>query len=341
MIFGGRWKKVGEKRLGRGGGGTVYRVVDTHSSDQTERAIKLLGNKHLLPRFRREVETLSQITHPNVLAILNADLDSNPPYFVTEYFRRGNLTTLDLAAQSPTSILELFLGICAGVEALHQAGGVHRDLKPENVLLRDDLTPVVGDFGIVYTFDDTAERLTRTLEQVGSRFFICPENEEGRATPTAACDIYSLGKLLYWMLSAGNKIARRSHRESENNIVNIRENYWLEHANNLLDEMLREHPKQRPQRLSEVIETVKEVRRLIDGRYNPLTTAHQGCRYCGKSTYVRVPHGNLHFYGFTPVNEHTQRVLRCGACGHIEYFVVGIDGKPADWISAVGVPNAR
>ena len=340
MLFGGRWKQVGQ-RLGRGGGGAVYPVVDSEGGDATVFALKVLNNRRLLPRFRREIETLRRICHPNVLQIVFADLDATMPYVVTEFCEGGNLTSLDLAHEEPRDLLQMFMQICGGVNALHEAGGVHRDIKPENVLLRRDRTPVVGDFGIVYLFDDTGERFTRTFEQVGSRFFICPEGEEGRTLPTAACDVYSLGKLLYWMLSSGNKIARSSHRAADNNIVTLRQNYWLEHVNTLLDRMLAEQAHERPQHAGDVITAASEALDLIDGQFNPLNLAEQKCRYCGVGAYLVVRHGSFDYYGIRPMNEHTQRVLRCPNCGHIQLFIIGIDGLPPDWISQAGVPQHR
>lgn len=340
MLFGGRWKQVGP-RLGRGGGGAVYPVVDTQGKDATVFALKVLSNTRLLPRFRREIETLERIHHPNVLQIVFADFDAKMPYLVTEFCEGGNLTSLDLAREDPRELLQMFIQICEGVNALHDAEGVHRDIKPENILLRRDRTPVVGDFGIVYLFDETGERFTKTFEQVGSRFFICPESEEGRIQPTAACDVYSLGKLLYWMLSSGNKIARSSHRADENNIVTIRQNYWLEHVNTLLDRMLAERARERSQRARDVIAAAKEVLHLVDGQFNPLNLAEQKCRYCGVGAYLLVRHGSFDYYGIRPMNENTQRVLRCPNCGHIQLFIIGIDGVPPDWISQAGVPQHR
>jgi serine/threonine protein kinase len=340
MLFGNRWKQVG-KRLGRGGGGAVYPVVDSHSGDGTVFALKVLNNRRLLPRFRREIETLQRIRHPNVLQILFADLDAAMPYLVTEFCEAGNLTSLDLAHEEPRELLQRFMQICGGVAALHEAGGVHRDIKPENILLRRDRTPVVADFGIVFLFDETGERFTQTFEQVGSRFFICPENEEGRTLPTAACDVYSLGKLLYGMLSSGNKIARSSHRAEDNNIVTLRHNYWLEHVNALLDRMLAEPARERLQSVRDVIRATSEVLNLVDGQFNPLNLAEQRCLYCGVGAYLVVRYSSFEYYGIRPMNEHTQRVLRCPNCGHIQLFVIGIDGLPPDWISQAGVPQHR
>ena len=256
------------------------------------------------------------------------------PYFVTELAEKS-LADLTLPQIDPIHLLRMFLQVCDGVRALHRERGVHRDIKPENILLRQDGTIAVGDFGIAYLFDEAAERVTETFEQVGSRFFICPEGEEGRVVPTHLCDIYSLGKLLYWMLSGGQRIARASHRDLD--IVAVRSNYWLEHVNVLLDDMLQVDPARRPATVAAVMERAEEAIRLMEGQYNPLTRRDQGCRYCGKGIYELVRQEEYGWYGITPRNVHTQRLLRCNYCGHVEYFFVNDRTAAADWLKAIGL----
>ena len=76
--------------------------------------------------------------------------------------------------------VELFPQICAGVAHAHEKGVIHRDIKPENILLRNDGTPVVGDFGICYVDADEGGRLTDTMEVAGSRWYCAPELQDGR-----------------------------------------------------------------------------------------------------------------------------------------------------------------
>jgi len=93
---------------------------------------------------------------------------------------------------------------------------VHRDIKPENILSTFETTPVVGDFGICFVDDD--EHLTITEEVMGARFYCAPELRDGRlqpGIPPQAADVYSLGKLLYWMLSYGRIFDREDHRKDE------------------------------------------------------------------------------------------------------------------------------
>jgi serine/threonine protein kinase len=94
----------------------------------------------------------------------------------------------------------------------HSNGVIHRDLKPDNIYFRADGTPVVGDFGLCFV--DDGGQLTNTEEAVGSRFYCAPELRDGRlrpGVPEKAADVYSLGKVLYWMLT-GEIFDREDHR---------------------------------------------------------------------------------------------------------------------------------
>jgi serine/threonine protein kinase len=342
-VFGGRWETVGE-RLGEGGAGEVYRVKDLTNPEGPHLALKRLKNTRAdrLARFRTEVAALRRLDHPNVLKIVADELEPENererPFFVTELAEGGSLADLPVMEMDPVQLLHLFLQICEGIRELHRSQGVHRDIKPDNILLRGDGSAMVGDFGIAYLFDEVRNgRATATFEQVGSRFFICPENEEGRVTPTPACDIFSLGKLLYWMMSGGEMISRTSHRAADFDIVTRRRNYWVEHVNLIIDDMLQVDPGRRPATVSSVIERVTEAIHLIEGRYNPLSRRDQGCRYCGKGTYKLVPQSVYHFYGIDQRNLHTQRLLQCQHCGHVEFFFISGEVEAKDWLKEIGL----
>src|SRR5262249_5971720 len=107
--------------------------------------------------------------------------------------------------------LNLFRGICEGVAYAHSNSVVHRDLKPDNIFLHANGIPVVGDFGLCFFLDGVQERATRADEAVGARWYMAPECEGGRTlTVGATADVYSLGKVLYWML-AGRIFSREQH----------------------------------------------------------------------------------------------------------------------------------
>jgi len=117
------------------------------------------------------------------------------------FYERGTLEENFDNLGTPLERLRIFLAICKGTAYAHGKGLVHRDLKPANVFMADAVVPVVGDFGLCYRADeDRDERNTQTAEAVGARRYMPPEWREGRVeTPQPTGDVYSLGKILYWM----------------------------------------------------------------------------------------------------------------------------------------------
>lgn len=119
--------------------------------------------------------------------------------------------------------LDLFSQILDAFECIHKFKIVHRDIKPANILIKDNFIRV-SDFGINYRESD--QRITPTGEVTGPRFFLCPEAEDGRIEePDEKCDIYSLGKLLYYLLSNGKRFAREKFEEREFNLTNIHNDF--------------------------------------------------------------------------------------------------------------------
>jgi serine/threonine protein kinase len=193
--------------LGHGGMGSVYLAARADGYFEKQVAIKVLKPTgkagDLVQRFRAERETLASLDHPNIAGILDAGTtDGGLPYFVMEYVPGGTVTTF-VAERNPSirQRLELFLKICAGVEVAHRRRIVHRDLKPGNILVNEDGEPKLLDFGIAKLLATNS-----TLEETAAgqqRFTpICASPEQAKGDPiTVATDVYSLGALLYEMLS--------------------------------------------------------------------------------------------------------------------------------------------
>ena len=153
-----------------------------------------------------------------------------------EYCAGGELRNLDLSDVSLLDRLRLFKGICGGVGLMHESGVIHRDLKPNNIFLREDKrTPVVGDLGLCLIMEQD-ERLTEMTEAVGARLFMAPELEDGRyedAKPVA--DIYSLGKILYWLVSNKMTFSREKHRQERYDLTSRDESAAMAFIYDLLD----------------------------------------------------------------------------------------------------------
>ena len=195
-------------------------------------------------RFEAEISALSRLAHHNIVQIVEHGEHNGKRFLVMEYCERGDLSDFDLTALSLTERVSVFRQICDGVAAAHRSGIVHRDLKPKNVLVRRDGSVVVGDFGLCLDLSETEERLTDTSEAVGPKDYIAPELEGGRIDePNPSCDCYSLGKLLYFLVSS-RALPRERHRDPRYNLLRNAEP-TMHFIYDLLDRSIAEDPEAR------------------------------------------------------------------------------------------------
>jgi len=204
--------------IGEGGFGVVY-MAEQERPVRRRVALKLIrlgmDTKHVLARFEAERQALAMMDHPNIARVLDAGAtESGRPYFVMELVRGVPITEYcDHEKLGTRARLELFIAVCRAVQHAHQKGIIHRDIKPSNILvtLHDGLpVPKVIDFGIAKA---TSARLTeRTLftefrQFIGTPEYMSPEQAEmsGLDVDTRS-DIYSLGVLLYELLSGGTPL---------------------------------------------------------------------------------------------------------------------------------------
>jgi serine/threonine protein kinase len=191
-------------RLGSGGFGVVYKALSIANKEKC--AIKVLENartEEAVLRFRREVRIQSNLSHPNIMPILEFDLHSEPPWCAMP-LASGSLR--DRLLRSPGGIGEgetkpIFRQILAGVGHAHEKGVIHRDLKPENVLDMPDGRVVVGDFGLGRLMERDTTTITRTDYGIGTLEYCAPEQLVNPKAADARADIYSLGKIFYEMLT--------------------------------------------------------------------------------------------------------------------------------------------
>jgi hypothetical protein len=208
----GRWR--GDKNpIDRGGQGELYRVTDSTGALSGTFVLKELMNSKRLARFENEVEAIASLDrHPNVIHLVDSGIfkDRQKSFYVMPEANEGSLEKALLGKRhDPVHLLGLFQGILSGVAHIHRKGIIHRDIKPANILMFDGV-PRVSDLGLSLFAE--APRVTASWEAVGPRFYMAPELEDGRCLEvTPQADIYSLGKLLYFMLSGGKIFAREKH----------------------------------------------------------------------------------------------------------------------------------
>ncbi|TDC86614.1 serine/threonine-protein kinase, partial [Actinomadura sp. 7K507] len=181
-------------RLGRGGMGTVYLGAEPDGRRVAVKVVnrELAGEAAFLARFRREVTAARRVHRFCTAPVLDAELDQDPPYIVTEYIDGPSLEkAVAERGPLPGSDLEgLAVGVATALAAIHGAGIVHRDLKPANVLL-SSTGPRVIDFGIARALDAPGGP-TRTGQFVGTPAYIAPEVLRGEPVEQAS-DVFSWG----------------------------------------------------------------------------------------------------------------------------------------------------
>jgi eukaryotic-like serine/threonine-protein kinase len=214
--------------IGHGGMGVVYLAARADGYFEKQVAIKLLSRGpdigELNRRFRSEREVLARLEHPNIARLLDAGTtDDGIPYIVMEYVDGIPITRFVQEKQlSITACLELFLKICAAVEVAHRHSVVHRDLKPNNILVTRDGEPKLLDFGIAKLIGDDANPLELTAlgHERLTPIAASPEQAQGELV-TKSSDIYSLGALLYEMLTGFRPHRFPSRNPSRTELINV------------------------------------------------------------------------------------------------------------------------
>ena len=188
-------------QIGKGAAAHVFRAYDPDLNREV--ALKVLPVNHsgevsFLGRFRQEAQAVARLSHPNIMPIFDFGEDKGFAYLVTRYLTGGTLHDRMGERTDLSGALAYLSPIAGAVDYAHREGVVHRDIKPSNVLLDDDETPVLADFGIAVVLEAEA-RLTRDGLIMGTPAYISPEQVMGKA-PDPRSDVYSLGVLLYEML---------------------------------------------------------------------------------------------------------------------------------------------
>jgi eukaryotic-like serine/threonine-protein kinase len=209
--------------LGRGGMGMVFKARHLRLNRMV--ALKMLiagayAGPHERERFQREAKAAASLRHPNIVQVYDVGEHERWPYFTMELVEGGSLAkTLAGTPQPARHAAALLATLADAVQVAHQAGLIHRDLKPANILVTADGTPKVADFGLARQFE-ADPTLTLSGVRIGTPSYMAPEQAIGKVgTVGPAADVYSLGAMLYEMLTGRPPFRGDTASETERQVI--------------------------------------------------------------------------------------------------------------------------
>ncbi|MCB9933276.1 MAG: serine/threonine protein kinase [Planctomycetes bacterium] len=206
-----------EKELPRGGQARVYRAWQTDL--QRPVALKLLPASYAVDgdavaRFKREIENVARISHPNIVRVYEAGEVEGHPFFTMEFLEGQDAESMvKRGPMDPDEAASVIEAVARAVHEAHGAGIIHRDIKPGNIILRKDDTPVLTDFGLAQDLSHS-EQLTQTGISMGTPAYMAPEQARGERNRVGKrTDIYAMGATLFSLLTGRRPVEGESAYE--------------------------------------------------------------------------------------------------------------------------------
>ncbi len=186
------------EKIGKGGMAEVFRGVD-HVLER-EVAVKVLTERSddVCRRFLLEAQSMARLNHPNIVAVYDVGVDRNLSYIILEFVRGSTMRDIDRKKISFDASITLTIQLLEALQYAHGQGIIHRDIKPGNLMIGDDKTLKVMDFGLARRMSDMSN-LTQSGEIVGTIAYLPPERFLGKSGDKSS-DLYSVGVLMYELL---------------------------------------------------------------------------------------------------------------------------------------------
>ena len=283
--------------LGTGGMATVWLGYDTILDRQVAiKTFKIDANdEDAVKRFNREAKAVTSLSHPNIVSIYDVENEGEFYYLILEYVK--GMTLKDYMIKNPRipieTIVHIAKQIASGLSHAHQNGIIHRDIKPQNILMNDNLTCKITDFGIARAYGDTT--LTQTNQMLGTVYYLSPEQARGNVA-TAQSDIYSLGILIFEMITgqipfkgeSAVAIALKHLQEELPDIDKYRENV-PQSVKNIVLKATMKNPNERyisSKELFEDLSTVLKPERLYENKYTGFKIPAQPANNYNETQYI-------------------------------------------------------
>jgi serine/threonine protein kinase len=199
------------EELGRGGFGMVWKCKGEADGVLVAKKTLLLNDDGSVKRFQREVRIVKKMRHQGIVTILADHLDSHPYWYVMPLYACSLRAVMLSLPGLSDRCLRIFGAILEAMEHAHACKIIHRDLKPENILLDDNDCPIITDFGLGRALDAMTSRATGTGAQIGTIGYMAPEQMNQAGEADVRSDIFSLGRMLYEMLTGDPPLAVQDH----------------------------------------------------------------------------------------------------------------------------------
>lgn len=244
-----------EDKIGQGGMGCVMKVLNESDGERYALKYCMDTDDKSLRRFAREVKVVSETKHPNIVKILDKNLENSPPYFVMPLAKGSIYEVIKNIKGDFDKVLVLFEQMCKGVTALHNSGKYHRDIKPRNALVLSDGTVAVTDFGLAKIINKESSTHTSSNDFLGTIGYHAPEQMEAKNSD-ARTDVFQLGKSFYEMYT-GDYPFLINPKKLPSGLV-----YIVQKATN-------PDPDDRYQSVSELIQAIKSFQKSLNPTENP------------------------------------------------------------------------
>lgn len=288
-------------------------------------------------RIKNEIESMSSISHPNLIKILDSDPESL--WFVSQYHEKGTLTdNRQKYIGNFEEALRALKPLVEGVAMLHKEGKIHRDIKPGNIFIDKNDNLILGDFGLIYFEDDDHTRISSTFGNVGSRDWE-PGWAQGKRVDNVspAFDIFGLGKVLWYMVSGLDVLPLWYFDGEDSNVETLFPDspfIWL--ANDIFGKCIVQFEAECLNDSSEFLTEIDNSISIIKSNADRIGMKKlRKCKICGLGKYLMKSDGNQastkNFGGIQPTASNKIMLFRCDYCGNLQLFHYEGKDVPKIW----------